>query len=407
MRILLYILIFISISFDYLWFFNVPLWLLLLILLTLGFLINKNWQNNLSFTLRNLNKIIVPYFIFTTYIGIRNIVDYDIDNFIQLFILNLMTLWLFVIIISSLLTEDRQNILNIVYFFVLFQFVLGFSQLVGNNFFWSLPDKIWEFSHSTPSKLAEKGLSSFSDTGRLRGSQVFTHKFNPIIGITFSILLGMFIYNKKSIKNNSFHKVSMLLSGFLLLFTFSRSVWISITIAFVMMLLFSNKKKKSIQLLFLPSLIFVIGAFTLDSKGFEQAYRLLTYGYNSGSDSARLISMQVGLENFFESPIFGTGINFVNDFWVGVHSVPIYFLGAYGATAFLLFIVFWFNLFRFAIRKIKINDYAKILSFVLIIIFIDNLTHTSGLLKVDIAQPALLGIALSLFLKSDSMEQKN
>lgn len=365
-------------------------------------------------------SIILPW---VMYLVVIVVVDAStgalVFSFTDRVLLNIAALLLFVVSAVFGLKCHWRHVLHMVGFLGFLFGVLALAQFAGIETAWRLPEMLSLFSsvnvidglQNTGAITEEDLLLGFEKNNRVRGLDMFVHKFAAYQGIIAAMTIVYTLSFWQLMKQRKqFHWGAIILIllfalvGFLgLLLTFSRAPTLGIVLAIFVTIWYTSLKKKLVTLvvivLFSGALVAMF--IMLEMSQETQLSRLITPGDTATSDALRMASILHSIDLFLNNPIFGVGSNSMFGLDMSTHSVPLRVLSDFGLFGFFFYALVWRALLKNAYLAIRQSDVEiKLIGIVvmaaLVVAIMDNLTHSSGLLQRDTAQPALLGLCYGL-----------
>jgi O-antigen ligase len=231
--------------------------------------------------------------------------------------------------------------------------------------------------------------------------------------LIFSLSVSVFLYENKNYFEKFIYAVSSLLSFIVIIFTFSRGIWVSTLIVIIIILFFGRKilKKNIIYI----GIFFTLSLIPIIFKWEEIVTRILSLQNilktAENSIEWRKSLLRGTLNIFFDNPIIGTGLNsfpFVYTlyqekagyFSVNPHNYYLQLLAEVGITGLTTFIIFILSIIYLSFKAFKNSeDIFKGIALGLLTGIISSLIHIS--VDIDwsvISIPVLFWIKVGLLM---------
>lgn len=382
MKFLFFLLVF---SFDAIFIFGLPLYLFFFPFLNNSFTsLFKAYSTDTS--IREIVNIVVIYSSSLLMIDLFH--GNLTDSFLQVFLLNLMVLFIGVELYVFSKNDRKGKGIYMLLIIFLMNALVAILQSLEISPFWELPELINLFFGANISEGKYFDIS-YNEFGRVRGLFLLIHKFAPAI-LAISILFFWHSFNYK--KRKLLFLIIAILTLVSAFLTLTRSIFIGLLLGLLVLFISkykSNIKNKITLLFFGFVFIFLMQSFlTNSSYSFLNRFQQSNSTNISNNDNYRIEGIEISLSNFLENPFIGAHNNSDAD-KVSVHSIPFRILGGYGLIGVLAYLVMCYK-----IRKtifIKLNHRFKVLFILLFYIFlVDLLTHSSGFMFYDVFQFILL-----------------
>lgn len=409
---LLFVLILLSTSLSYMWLGGLPYWLWAVMFALFLIIMPSRARATREIFVSSRWKIILPW---VMYVLVIVVIDAStgalVSSFTDRVVLNIAALLLFVVSAVLGLRCHWWHVLYIVGFIGFLFGIVAIAQFAGIETIWELPNVLSSISSVNVNDVLSEKISDFEAVGRARGLDIFVHKFaayqGMIAGMVVTLILTSWQLLKRDRKASWSSTVQIILFALIstigVLLTFSRSPILGIVLVILATVWYSRGKAK-----FFPIVIFVIMAILLvvfamafDITQTNQFGRLINSSDSYQSDSLRIASIIYSIELFLNNPLFGGGSGSMSGLDISTHSVPLRILGDFGLIGFFFYALVWWALLKNAYLAIRQPDVeskliGKVVMAALVVAIVDNLTHSSGLLQRDSAQPALLGLCYGL-----------
>lgn len=240
---------------------------------------------------------------------------------------------------------------------------------------------------------------NFSSIGRARGTHYFVHTFNSVIMPLTAALIGLSVAmpGRRSFSTSTLIWCAVALGSIGTILTFSRSGLVGLVAAVALALVMSGRISSFLRLAVGGGVLIGLASLLSLSEA-TQFSRLFTLDATRTTDRSRMDHASLTWENFSRSPLFGTSTDpsaLTTD--LPIHSVPLRYMNDYGLVGIILYLVlvgfiFWF----FWSRRKSAGPIARAWAIAglcaLVGAFADSWTHSSGLLRRDVFQAALLAM---------------
>lgn len=380
-------------SFDYIWYGPMPMWLYFAVIGFILSIFSHNFRINLIAVVSKMFlPVILPWLIYVTVVLIletsQNILD---DSFSKSFLLNMATLFLMIVLATWSSLVKPTILIYIVALIALMQGLLCIAQYLGVTEAWTLPDTIYSFFGQ---KKTLDEIGAFQEIQRVRGTNLYIHKFNVMQGMLVAYLVTAFAVNLKNDTISSGTKFILLPAtaiGFLGMFlTFSRSTIVGLLLT-ALLIIISQRRIKSLLLLILLAGLSLFVFSELNVSKSKEIGRITDFSKSRTTNASRLSHLKHSLEVITESPIVGDSSQHSTSN-ILIHSVALRILVNYGFLGFLPYLGVLIGicyLFVVGIKKGKGLALAGLCA--LLVSVIDAWTHSSGMLVKDVSQPGLIG----------------
>jgi hypothetical protein len=188
-------------------------------------------------------------------------------------------------------------------------------------------------------------------TGRLAGMLVDPNAYGGLLAVAFAIHT-MTYFSRKQIIGGLFgwYILPCLLTG--VLYTYSRSTWISITIILAILCVV---RPKTALMLWLG----IGGAFAALIISMDQASldRMIYFASRPEQVESRIDIISHALPMFIKSPLLGIGLSVFNDeYGIIIHNTPVWFLTEFGVAGFLAVAGLYAWIMRVGIQAYKMAN---------------------------------------------------
>jgi len=258
------------------------------------------------------------------------------------------------IIISKYLKSKFDILLafRLIFIMILIHNLLGWYEIYTNNYIFLSIDRIAKYTR------LNHPVSTFGNTNDYATFMLFSVWVSYICLINAKNIISKFIY------------ISLIISSVLLLIsTSSRANLLGVILSMMLFIVLSMKRKKtrniSLALLGIVFLIVLLNPESIKSLFISINENLnINFSSQSGSDFVRINLIKNGL--FFLISTLGFGVGAGNiEYWMShkamyntggvlnIHNWWLEILVGYGVVIFIMYIVFYFKLFRSFYRKFK------------------------------------------------------
>lgn len=399
------LLVTVSTCLDYLWIGPIPAWLLLSVAATGAALGSRLVWRHLQLNALALGRLVVlPWLIFVLVAGVGDAANGSLaDSISRLVLLDLAALFLMLTIATWSSLVSPKAVILIVALIASVQGLVAIAQFLDVQLAWTLPDLIRHIS-SNANALYDVMPGQFDDVGRVRGLQLFVHKFSALQGMLVVFLLTVVLSGRKSIRLSRVEHwalfATLSVAGTGLLLSFSRSVVLGMVPALIVAIAADRRLRRPVSVvpLALSVAAAAVVAFGLDVQHAAQFTRLTEL--SAAQNEPRLAVWAYALEAFKASPLIGSGYNVGHGVLsIAIHSVPLRILASYGLFGMLPYLGVLVGIGVILVRGILRGgaQQATLCTAALsvgTVALIDASTHSSGLLLLDVPQPALLGMFL-------------
>lgn len=294
---------------------------------------------------------------------------------------------------------------------------IALAQYAGQPWAWELPDLLSRLSSRDVAWLNREeggfGMASFEEVGRVRGLDVFVHKFSAYHGGLAAFLTALALGGaSRALRGWQWLWLvsSAVLACTATVVTFSRSVVYGVPLALIAScLLFRASRPRLLPLVMLLGTVAILAFAKLEIDDSKEGSRLYDTSRTFASDGGRIDSLQSSLEAIQQNPIAGSGTRELQGYSLVAHSVPVRVVAAYGLFGAIPYLMAWICLalvflrYRFAPSQsgavpeaVAAGGFAMV-----VVLFLDNLTHSSGILIRDFTQFTLVGVVLGLLQQSE------
>ncbi len=402
--IVLFIIIVNVTSFDYIWLGSFPLWLFFGLVVFYVSMFDNQYRLRFIHIVKTIFfPIIFPWIIFIVVVLILETANYFIaESFSNRFLLNSAALFLMVSVATWSSLVRPSSIVYIIALIVLMQGILCIAQYLGVAEARTLPDVI---SSLFGRKMSFYDSEVFKDLGRVRGTNMYVHKFNVMQGILVAYIFVVLVNTKQW--NNNTSKLNIILLPALavgligMVLTFSRSTIIGIAIT-IMVVLATSRKNINIFYILVLAIIIVGMISVLNITERKEFNRILKLSPAQAENANRLEHIKYSLNIIRRSPVFTGEPTAQFNSRVPIHSVALRILVNYGVLGFIPYILVIAGFTVQFLRGVWRGDTTKVFALsgicAFIVAIIDGWTHSSGLLMRDICQPVLLGAFLGMII---------
>lgn len=376
MRLVFFFLVF---TFDYIFLYGVPMYLLVLPFLSGGI---KSVIIQYSYD-RSIKPIVNTVFIYSAILLAINFLHGNLNaGFFQVFVLNVLVLIIGIELYKFAKQDVKlkgHNYLLIVFGLNALVALLQSMKVAG---FWEIPEQINSmFNGQVENKYF--GLD-FEFLNRVRGLFLYVHKFSPAIMVASVFFIFKTYISKKKI----IYFCAALFMLYVALLTQTRSILIGLLLGIVISLLFYFKSIKlkivimvSLGIGLIYSLNSDLGTYIFERSNISSS-KTLAY-----TDIYRMKGINFSIQKFIDNPFIGSSEKlYIDNFEsLTVHGVFFRILGDYGALGFISYVGMMLSVIT-NIYKSTTNIFKSLFTVVLLIFIVDLLTHSSGFLFYDIFQ---------------------
>lgn len=400
------LLIILATSFDYIWLGALPAWLVVsLIGLSFGLIFSSSQRKAFSESLKVIRlPVLLPIIIFMM---IALAIDFARGNleesFSKRFLLNASVIVAMVSAATWGLMIKRSYIVNLFAIIVLAQGLVCVAQYLGSLEAWDLANKVAAVMGKIDPD--EAPSVTFAQVHRVKGTNLFIHKFTPMQGmlVTFLTVVAVmnFQYKNPLRLKNLFIFIAIIIGLIGMALTFSRSVFLGFSIS-VMLVVFSMRNIKALAAIVMLTLGLFIAESYVNIESGKQFSRLTDTSMSRATNSSRLVHFKYAMSVFEDSPLVGAAPSKNNH--VLVHSLPLRILVEYGIVGLMPYLLVLFGLYRKfkngsgKDNVVELRVLSKASTYALLIAIIDGWTHSSGFLIRDITQGVLFGVFIGCVL---------
>jgi O-antigen ligase len=323
-------------------------------------------------------------------------------------LLPLATMILFVMCAALAVVVRPRDLIAILGCIAILEGVVALLQFSGFDWAWRLPVTLVSALGGDPGDpYAVSGVRSFEDLGRVRGTLLFVHKFNPVQGALAAILISILLLGRARTRAAAmvmprptpFVIAAALIAVLGMVLAFSRSTILGLGVA-ILLVMWREFRVRTLMIAILGLAVVIVGGQLLDLGEARQYGRLFTVGGSDLNDVVRFQQYSHALETFAASPLIGQSAEQQGQetlIFSLIHSVPLRLLADFGLLGFTPYLLVVFGIGRVFWAGAKVPEargMAMIGLAVFIVLMLDSATHSSGLLRADEAQPAFYGVLI-------------
>lgn len=322
-------------------------------------------------------------------------------SFMSGFMLNMFALLVFVAAAYASAVISRRVILLTVATIALAQGLVCIAQMFGVGWAWDLPTAVSAAVGRPPDPELAEALQKFVDVRRVRGSHLMVHTFNVMQAALVAYLFAVLVLERRrsaglSSADNLLVLVAMTVGAVGVALTFSRSGLVGLALVLVLVLV-TNPRPRVVLLAAIG-----IGAAAALAVwvGFTEADmfdRLFLFSGAYRTNSARLEHIEYTFSVLTQHPWLGlsTPGAAAYDRATPIHSVLMRQLADYGLVGGVLYLGTILSLVGLYARDLRTDTRPSALAAlsVLLVVVADAWTHSSGLLRKDVFQACMLGLA--------------
>lgn len=194
--------------------------------------------------------------------------------------------------------------------------------------------------------------------------------------ITAFVITPYFFYTASNLNNLS-NKVGFILSSLAILLTFSRGAYVAIAIAFLFLIVFSNKRVRlnAVVIISIISFLTVIlgNIFKFNPIEFiSTRFQAIIFDGGSGRD----VLWDIAYQTFLNHPFFGIGIHSTLQYGTIYydnshysHNTFLEVLVESGVFGFVFYMLFWLAVFKQSIKLYRLDSKSKFILLSLISMF--------------------------------------
>ena len=398
--------IILSTGLSYIWFGPLPAWLLCLTGLFAILFLSSTSRNNLKVILNQklVKIVIITWTLFVLIVLVSDSLAGSLkSSFSSVIIYNLVS---FAAMIAVALVSMRVKTSDLILLIALLTGlggILGILQFFGVYWAAAFPDII--ASHFSRISGFDLFIDQHYNPGtRVRGIHTLVHKFSAYQGMMVCWLFCLIIGGKARLMGGHFRYIIIIclsmLGGLGAILTFTRSIILGFLCTIVLLLFFLKDKRAIFRILIFSGIALFLIINMAERWGRGEHKRLFDYSKTSSSIYTRLAGYEYAVNAIKRSPLLGEGTTPRREaFMKSIHSVPIRIFTDYGALGVICYLIVIFALSimfikmtRVTVQNISLLSLAGLCA--LLTALIDSATHTSGLMRYDIAQPVLLGVFL-------------
>lgn len=327
--------------------------------------------------------------------------------------LSFATLIAFLGIFTLATFADNMRVLSAIILITVFQSILAIAQYFGSETAWRFPELLTDllpFARIEYSDTFDVSLMTFEQVGRVRGSVPHVHIFSQIQEILVSFCIAaMFSKSRFRFRSrllNMLGWAAVALGSVSLFLSLSRSGIITLLGVTLFALIFNPKPIRIVMALFSASFILAILVYIGLSES-AQFYRISQDLGEGTTNIQRLEQYDLAWQNFLNNPMIGaSGPNGYSDLLLPIHSVPLRYLNDYGLVGFVLYMLIFGGLVFLFSKRLKspspiVSSWAACGFVQLLVVVIDNWTHSSGFLRRDLLHAVILGFVAGAMLSSE------
>lgn len=397
------ILVIITTSFEYIWVGPLPLWLMISLVALLAALFSRQQRGSIAEALKfNGKTLFLPMLLFMLMALLIDVAKGSLaDSFSKRYLLNFSLLISMLAVSSMSMLVRRTYILYLLALIASVQGLICIAQFMGSQEAWTLAEKIAALFGRIEQD--DVGAVNFASVHRVKGTNLFIHKFTPMQGVlvTFLMVVGLLNFQYKNpLKISMFLMFSAITIGAVgMILTFSRSVILGSLIAIVLVLISARNIKMIFAMLLLAGSLLVAESI-VNIEGGKEFSRITDTSMTRSTNASRLHHFNHSKEVFSEYPLIGEPYNPRDSHRVLVHSVPLRVIVEYGLLGFFPYAATLYLLMRKFKKASKSNNeetleikiFGKAALYSLMVAFIDNASHSSGFLIRDVVQGVLFAL---------------
>lgn len=328
--------------------------------------------------------------------------------------LNLATLFVFLGLFTLATYTDNKWVVAAVIAIAAFQGLLGMAQFFGSGAAWRFPDTLAGifsmFARIEYDSTFDVSVMSFEQVGRVRGSAPHVHVYNQIQAalVSFCVVVALtdngISFGSRLRNIAAWGAIGLGILGVFL--SFSRSGILAILGAAVVAVIL-NPKPSRILIASISAVVILLALAYLGFSDSAQFYRL-TQSLDEGTTNLeRFNQYEHAWRNFLNNPLIGaSGPNGYPDLTLPIHSVPMRYLNDYGLVGFTLYMCVFGGFAALFIRRLKspspiVGAWAGCGVTALLVVIFDSWTHSSGFLRRDLLQTAMLGFVAGAMLAAE------
>ena len=391
-------------SFDYIWYGPVPLWL---ILVGSGLCISVFHGGHRRHSIRLISHsfmwVILPWLLFVVIVASIDAVKGQIeDNFSKRVLLNISTLCLMVMVGTWASRVQARTVIYLLGLIGMLQGLLCVAQFYKIEVAWEFPITVIKVVGAR----FDQGITAettFFELQRVRGTNLFVHKFNPMQGMLASFLLTVVVLNVQS--RNSLKVLLWPMAGATLLtfigmfLTFSRSTIIGVGVTFCIMLV-NTRRFMTVFVIVVTLIIGYVSFQELHLGSSAELGRITDFSEKRVTNASRLQQYSYAFSRFGNEPVMGEPAQRGGEQFL-VHSVLLRLLMDYGVMGTLPYLLVLTGIARLLWRDRQLsgtNSHVLALASLgsLCVGLIDGWTHSSGFLVRDVTQAGFVGLYLGM-----------
>lgn len=329
-------------------------------------------------------------------------------------VLNLMTFFVFLGLFALATFTDNRRVVATIIAIAAFQALLGITQFFGSGAAWRFPDMMAEifpmFARIEYDDSFDISLMSFEQVGRVRGSLHGVHLYNQIQAmlVSFSVVVALsdngISFGSRLRNLAAWSAIGLGVIGVLL--SFSRSGILAVVGA-VGIALILNPKPSRVLIASIGAAVVLLALIYLGFSDSSQFYRLTQSLDEGNTNLERFSHIEHAWRNFLNNPLIGaSGPNGYPDLSLPIHSVPLRYLNDYGLIGFVLYMSVFGGFVALFVRRLKspspiVSAWAGCGIAALLVVVVDSWTHSSGFLRRDLMQAAMLGFVAGAMLAAE------
>ncbi|RKY92997.1 hypothetical protein DRQ15_00720 [candidate division KSB1 bacterium] len=199
----------------------------------------------------------------------------------------------------------------------------------------------------------------YSSLSRVTGTLGFPNQYGAYLILLLPLAASLFIFYKKSLPKIWYGGI-VVAGGIALIFSLSRSSWIGLIGAILIIIgIMIKRRKLNSKLVFTTVLVVLIIVII----GIVYRDLIMLRLETGGKGEYRLLMIDIALPIIANNPIFGVGLNnyqyhsfSIFKFWHPVHNTYLRLAAEVGLPGLFFFLWFVFNILREAYRGLKLKD---------------------------------------------------
>lgn len=391
-------------SFDYIWYGPVPLWLIFVGAgLCISIFHEGHRGNCIKLFTHSFTWVILPWLLFIIIVALIDVLKGQIEeNFSKRVLLNISTLCLMIMVGTWASRVRPRTVIYLLGLIGMLQGLLCIAQFSNIEAAWEFPITLMK---AVGARIDEgtTAESTFAELQRVRGTNLFVHKFNPMQGMLSGFLLTAVVLNVQA--SNRFKMLLWPMIGATLLtfigmfLTFSRSTIFGVGVAFGIILV--NTRRFITVIVIVATLIIGYVSFQeLHVGSSAELGRITDFSGKRVTNASRLQQYAHAFSRFANEPVMGEPAQRGGEQFL-VHSVLLRLLMDYGVLGTIPYLLVLMGIARLLWRDRQLSGTnSQVLALAslasLCVGLIDGWTHSSGFLVRDVTQAGLVGLYLGM-----------